>query len=89
MYMRNRTNETENKPNWTGLWSLEWNEKQGKFHIEFADTRFADNTDEFLNKIDNRGWNMLGIFNSYTEADKYAEEITLERKSMGILKEIE
>ena len=78
----------KNKPNWTGLWTLEWNEKQGKFHIECADTRFKDNIYEFIIKKDN-SWSCLGVFNSYTEADKYAETITIMRKSASISIETE
>lgn len=37
------------KNDWTGLWIVEWNETQGAFHIEGADTRFKDSINSYLN----------------------------------------
>ena len=61
--------------NWKGLWTLEWNEVQQKFHIETADTRFSGNVDSFL-KGDVSEWYTLGIFNSYKEASDSAENLS-------------
>ena len=60
--------------NWNGLWTLEWNEVQGKFHVETADTRFAKSTQDFLDgKVSE--WYMLGVFNSYKEASEYTTNL--------------
>jgi hypothetical protein len=57
--------------NWKGLWTLEWNEVQQKFHIESADIRFSSTIDDFLNcKVSE--WYMVGIFNSYKEAVEFS-----------------
>jgi len=66
---------------WKGLWTLEWNEVQEKFHIESADTRFSISVDDFLSgKVSE--WYMLGIFNSYKEALEFSESLITIRSNI-------
>jgi hypothetical protein len=64
-------NKIINETKWNDMWTLEWNEKQKKFHIDFANNRFNNNTNEFISKSDN-AWSCLGVFNYYKEAEQYA-----------------
>jgi len=67
--------------NWSGLWTLEWNEVQEKFHIESADTRFSISVDDFLiGKVSE--WYMLGIFNSYSDAVEFSESLITIRSNI-------
>jgi hypothetical protein len=67
--------------NWKGLWTLEWNEVQKKFHIESADLRFATSVDDFLDgKVSE--WYMLGIFNSYSDAVDFSESLITIRSNI-------
>ena len=66
--------------NWKGLWTLEWNETQEKFHIESADTRFEMNMDDFLNS-ESSEWYTLGVFNSYDEAQNYKDFLLKKKES--------
>jgi hypothetical protein len=62
------------KEQWNGLWTLEWNEVQKKFHIEQADTRFLSSLNDFLNKQVSE-WYTLGVFNSYKDAASFADSL--------------
>jgi len=71
---------TNTNTNWSGLWTLEWNEKQEKFHIESANDRFHLNKLEFIDGTLNH-WSMLGVFNSFKEAENYADMLRYSRKT--------
>lgn len=58
---------------WNGLWLVEWNEAQEKFHIECAQTRFVDSIGAFNEKRKLGAWNSLGIFNSREEAQAFVD----------------
>lgn len=62
-------NKYEDK--YKGMWTVEWNQNQEKFHIETADTRFRENTEDYL-KDKPSEWCMLGVFNSYKEASEFS-----------------
>jgi hypothetical protein len=70
---------------WGGLWTLEYNQLQDKFHIETADTKFQASMEDFVNNEfkDNMSklfWYTLGIFNSYEECENYKDWIVNVKK---------
>ena len=75
-------NQYEEK--WRGLWTLEYNQGQKKFHIQEADTRFQINAENFIQDL-GESWSILGVFNSYEECERYKEEIETNKKLVKIL----
>ena len=71
----------EKLPNytWNGLWLVEWNEDQGAFHIESAQSRFADSIAAFNQKRCRGSWISLGIFNSCKEAQTFVDLLRAQR----------
>ena len=61
------------KYSWNGLWLVEWNEAQEKFHIESAQSRFCNSIAAFKEKQKSSAWISLGIFNSREEAQAFVD----------------
>ena len=64
---------------WNGLWLVEWNEDQEKFHVEPAQSRFADSIAAFNEKRKSGAWVALGIFNSNKEAEAFVDLLRAQR----------
>jgi hypothetical protein len=60
--------------NWNGLWTVEWSEEQGHFHMQEAHTRLSENIHNYLTKRQNQ-YNIIGIFNSYNEAKEFIQDM--------------
>lgn len=63
-------------------YTLEWNQKQKKFHIGLASDMFSRNANDYMNDVD-QNWYMLGVFPSYKAASKYRVSLSKEKKKMA------
>ncbi len=69
---------------WNGLWTLEYNQDQKKFHTQEANTRFQINAENFIQDL-SETWSILGVFNSYKECESYKKDIITNKKIVKIL----
>jgi hypothetical protein len=64
----NEINPFETK--WRGLWSLEYNQNQDRFHIQEADISFQSNMQSYVSQ-EMDSWVTMGVFNSFNECQEY------------------